>query len=213
VADVVSFHNYEGLDSTFSGEPRTIAQVFDDVRAVFETWEQRNSVFTYARKQDYWHTEGNFDFLGILSTERRAAWRFQFFTRAFAAGIRKVCVMDASPAEQAAVHAYVTTLPNPFPMLSASNEVVVVEGKVNAFRHPDGPEPDAGQVWVIWALADTGPAIVQVPAQRERVEVVSVDGKSNTFTVVAGRVRIELAGDSKMAAPLLVVDRPVKPGN
>jgi hypothetical protein len=213
VADVVSFHNYEGLDSAFSGAPRTIVQVFDDVRAVFETWEQRAPGFTYVRKQDYWHTEGNFDFLGILSTERRAAWRFQFFTRAFAAGIRKVCVMDASPAEQTAVHAYVNTLPNPFPMLSASNEVVVVEGRVNAFRHPDGPEPDAGQVWVIWALADTGPAIVQVPAQRERVDVVSVDGKSNTFTAVAGRVQIELAGDSKMAAPLLVVDRPVKPGN
>jgi Cellulase (glycosyl hydrolase family 5) len=213
VADVVSFHNYEGLDSAFSGGPRTITQVFDDVRAVFERWEQRPPGFTYARKQDYWHTEGNFDFLGILSSERRAAWRFQFFTRAFAAGIRKVCVMDASPAEQTAVRAYVTTLPKPFPMLAASNEVVVVEGKVSVFRHPDSPEPNAGQVWVIWALADTGPAIVEVPVQREHVEVVSVDGQSSTVAAAAGRVRIELAGDSKMAAALLVVDRPGKPGD
>ena len=38
VVDVVSLHNYEGLDSAFSGEPRTIGQVLEDVRAVFETW-------------------------------------------------------------------------------------------------------------------------------------------------------------------------------
>ena len=116
--------------------------------------------------------------------------------------------------KKTAVRAYVTTLPNPFPMLAASNEVkVVVEGRVAVFRHPDGPEPNAGQVWVICARPETGPATVQVPAQRERVEVVSVDGQSNTITAAAGRVRIELKGDSKMAAPLLVVDRPGKTGD
>lgn len=213
VADVVSFHNYEGMDSAFSGEPRTIGQVFDDVRAVFEKWEQRAPGFTYARKQDYWHTEGNFDFLGILSSERRAAWRFQFFTRAFAAGIRKVVVMDASAAERKAVRAYAAVLPKPFPMLPASNEVVVVNGQVSGFRHPDGVEPGAGQVWVVWALAGTGPATVEVPVQRERVEVISVDGHSSPFTATAGRVRLDLKGDPKMPPPILVVDRPTSTGH
>jgi len=207
VIDVVSLHNYEGLDSAFSSDPRTIGQVLDDVSGVFEKWEQRAPGFTYVRKQEYWHTEGNFDFLGILSAECRAAWRFQFFTRAFAAGIRKVCVMDASPLEQKAVRAYVKALPNPFPMLEVSNEVVVLQGNVSVFRHPDPVEPYAGQVWVVWPLANTGDATVEIPVCRPLVWVVSVDGNSRTVMANAGRVRLDLKGDSKMPAPVLVVDR------
>ncbi len=213
IIDVVSLHNYEGLDSAFSGGSRTIGQVFDDVTGVFEKWEQRAPGFTYARKQEYWHTEGNFDFLGILSAERRAAWRFQFFTRAFAAGIRKVVVMDASPAEQKAVRAYVSALPNPFPMLEASNEATVVQGQVSVFRHPDGAEPNAGQVWVVWVLANTGDATVEIPARRPQVRVVSVDGESRSFTASNGSVRLELKGDAKMSPAVLVIDRPVQSGD
>jgi len=209
-AEVVSFHNYEGLDSAFSDEPRTIAQVLDGVRAVFEKWEQRAPGFTYPRKQEYWHTEGNYDFLGVLSKERRAAWRFQFFTRAFAAGIRKVMVMDASAPEQKAVRAYIEILPKPFPMFAISNEVEVVNGQVAVFRHPDGARPDAGQVWVIWALAGTGPAAVRVPVQRPRAQVVSVTGETNLATAEGGWIRLELKGDAKMPEPLLLVDRPEK---
>lgn len=212
VIDVVSFHNYEGLDSAFSGS-RTIGQVFDDVSGVFEKWEQRVPGFTYARKQEYWHTEGNFDFLGILSAERRAAWRFQFYTRAFAAGIRKVVVMDASEAEQAAVRAYVAALPNPFPMLEASKEVVVVRGQVSVFRHPDAVGPDAGQVWIVWPLAKTGAATVEIPTRRSHVRVVSVGGESRTVTANTGRVRLALKGDAKMAPGVLVIDRPDPLGN
>ncbi len=207
VTDVVSFHNYEGLDSAFSGKPRTVAQVFEDVRAVFEKWEHQSPGFNYARKQEYWHTEGNFDFLGILSRPRRAAWRFQFFTRAFAAGIRKVVVMDASAPEQTAVQAYVKTLPDPFPMLEASNTITVVHGQVAVFRHPDAPAPAGGQVWVIWALAGSGDATVEIPVRRERIGVVTVDGKFRTLSATAGRVRLDLSGDEKMAPPVLLVDR------
>jgi DNA-nicking Smr family endonuclease len=206
-ADVVSFHNYEGLDSAFSGEPRTIAQVFEDVRDMFEKWEQRAPGFAYERKQDYWHTEGNFDFLGILSSERRAAWRFQFFTRAFAAGIRKVAVMDASAAEQKAVRAYVAALPDPFPMLPASNEVVVVQGKIAAFHHADGAEPGAGRVWVVWALAGSGGARVEVPVRKQRVQVISVDGQTVFLAAEAGRVHLDLKADEKMPPPVIIVDR------
>ncbi len=213
VIDVVSLHNYEGLDSAFSNEPRTIGQVLDDVGGVFEKWEQRVPGFTYARKQEYWHTEGNFDFLGILSAERRAAWRFQFFTRAFAAGIRKVCVMDASPPEQKAVRAYVDALPNPFPMLAATNEIKLIRGQVSVFRHLDGAESGAGQVWIVWPLANTGDATVEIPAQRPQVQVVFVDGSSRSLTASRDRVRLDLKGDPKLAPAALVIDRPVRPGN
>jgi hypothetical protein len=208
VIDVVSFHNYEGLDSALSGGPRTIGQVFDDVSGIFEREEQRSPAFTYARKQEYWHTEGNFDFLGILSAERRAAWRFQFFTRAFAAGIRKVTVMDASPPEQKAVRAYISALPNPFPMLETAGEVVVIHGKIAAFRHPDATVSDAGQVWVVWPLAGTGAATIEIPMVNCEPRLVSVTGESRTLVARHGRVRLDLHGDAKMAPAVLIIDRP-----
>ncbi len=206
--DVVSFHIYEGLNTFLAGKDATVGRAFQRIRGVFEEWETHSLGFEYARKKDYWHTEGNFDFLGLLSEQRRAAWRFQFFTRAFAAGVRKVVVMDASPPERVAVRTYVDALPNPFPMMPAETELDVVEGKATAFRHPDGADSDAGQVWVVWALADTGGAVVTLPVRRETVEVLAVDGSRETIEVVDGRVRLELKGDSKMPPPVLVVDRP-----
>lgn len=207
VADAVSFHNYEGLDSAFGGGSRTIVTVFEGVRDVLEQGERRVPGQTYARKDEYWHTEGNFDFLGVLSAERRAAWRFQFFTRAFAAGIRKICVMDASPAEQAAVRAYVQTLPRPWPMKLAVKEVQVLQGTALAFQHRDGTDPRDGQVWIIWPAADTGDATVCVPVRQAEVEVISVTGRSSRVRASDGWVRIELPGDAKMAPGVLVVDR------
>jgi hypothetical protein len=208
VASAISFHNYEGADSAFAGVPRTVERVFSDTRAVFEEAE------TVVEKQDdilvrdYWHTEGNFDFIGALSAERRAAWRLQFFTRAFAAGIRKVCVMDASKRDHAAVRAYVEALPWPFPMNPDDAETKVIQGQVTAFRHPDGPGPDAGVVWVVWAVAGTGDSRVTLRAVRDRVTIVHVDGSKDAMPATGGRVTLDLKGDKKMAPPVLVLDRP-----
>lgn len=207
VVDVISIHNYEGLDSAFGDGSRTIGRIFDEVRAVVERWEQSQPDASRARKEEYWHTEGSYDFIGVLSSSRRAAWRFQFFTRAFACGIRKVCVMDASALEQTAVKAYVSTLPNPFPMIAADREVTGVRGQPVVFRHSDGPKPNDGRVWVIWAAANTGDAQVEVPVVRPRVTVISVDGTKQTLEASEGRVRLTLKGDSKMAPGILVVDR------
>ncbi len=207
-ADGVSFHNYEGMDSAFAGVPRTVERVCDEIRDAFETMESSIAGFRYPRKREYWHTEGNYDFLGALSADRRAAWRIQFFTRAFAAGIRKVCVMDASPSDHAAVKAYVAALPHPFPMRPAEADVRVVRGQARAFRHPDGAGPGAGCVWVFWAVADTGDARVDVPAAGERVTLVHVDGSKTASQASDHRVIVELKGDKKMAPPVLVIDRP-----
>lgn len=208
IIDGVSFHNYEGLDSAFAGQPRTIAQVFDDVRSVVEAAEQSAPEFTYHRHQEYWHTEGNYDFIGALSAKRRAAWRFQFFTRAFACGIRKVCVMDASPPERTAVKTYVATLPHPFPMLPALDQIVILQGQAHVFRHPDGPEPQAGQVWIAWAEPGGAPAQIDLPVQRTRIALRTPDGATTPAMPTAGRLRLTLPGDAKMPAPVLVVDRP-----
>jgi len=206
--DVVTFHLYEGLDSAFTGKDRTIEVVFGEIRRVFEQWEDRAAGFAYRRKQEYWHTEGNFDFFGILSQERRAAWRVQFCTRAFAAGIRKVVVMDASKPEQAAVRAYVHALPDPFPMQRADQQVQVSSGNPVVFRHLDHTNAQAGRVWVLWAAADTGEAEVEVPSVGQQVARVSLDGAKTLLTSTNGRVRIHLRGDTKMAPPVLLIDRP-----
>lgn len=215
--DAVSFHIYEGLDTAFSGRDRTLERVFSEVREVYERYEMQPGGFGYPRKMEYWHTEGNFDFIGAMSAERRAAWRFQFLTRAFAAGIRKVVVMDASIPEQVAIRSYVRTLPNPFPMARAAERIQVLNGKAVAFCHGDPPEkqPESagreGQVWVVWAEANTGDATVEVPMVQSTVEAVSVDGSRQTLTASNGRVRIYLQGDAKMPPPLLLIDRtPVK---
>jgi hypothetical protein len=205
--DVVSFHIYEGLDTGFSGRDRTIERAFGEVRAVFERHEKQPSGLGYPPKQEYWHTEGNYDFLGVLSEERRAAWRFQFFTRAFAAGIRKVVVMDASRKEQIAVRTYVQSLPDPFPMLRASDKIKVLRGRAEAFRHPDRTGKPGGQVWVIWAPAGTGTADVEIPVAHDHVETLSVDGQKEIVPASGHRVRVHLSGDDKMPRPVLIIDR------
>jgi hypothetical protein len=206
--DVISFHSYEGLDTALAGTDRTIEHIFKDLRRVVERWERRSPGFEYARKQDYWHTEGSFDFLGIMSRPRRAAWRWQFFTRAFAAGIRKVAVMDASPEEQIAVRAYVAALPQPFPMRRVTNEVETLQGQSLVFFHPDGDPAQAGGVWVAWAAPGAGNAVVNVPVRHPPVKVVRVGATEQILDPAGGRLRLELPGDRDMAPPALVIDRP-----
>jgi hypothetical protein len=208
LVDVVSFHLYEGLDSVFTGTDRTVEVVFGEIRDVFERWENRAAGFTYPRKEEYWHTEGNFDFLGVLSQQRRAAWRIQFLTRAFAAGIRKVMVMDASAPEQAPVRAYVHALPNPFPMERAHDRITTLSGTAVVFCHRDNAEGDTGCVWVLWAAAGTGDAEVELPTIHQQVKVVQIDGTADAISGSNGRIRIKLRGDSKMAPPVLLIDRP-----
>ena len=207
--DVVCFHVYEGLDSAFTGKDRTIEVAFSEIRDVFERWQNRTPGFTYPAKQEYWQTEGNFDFLGILSRKRRAAWRIQFFTRAFAAGIRKVVVMDASSPEQLAVRAYIRALPNPFPMQRADDRVTALSGAAVSFCHLDNTNADAGRVWILWAAADTGDAEVVVPCVREQVRRVLVDGSETLLSRTNASVRIHLSGDKKMAPAVLLIDRPM----
>jgi hypothetical protein len=207
VADVINFHVYEGLDSAFSKSPRTIEVVFDEIQQIFQEWETRSDGFHYVRKSEYWHTEGNFDFIGALAEKRRAAWRMQFFTRAFAAGVRKVCVMDASNLERIAVKSYVEALPWPFPMEWAARSVKVLSGQAAAFLHKDGVKSEDGQVWVLWAVAGTGDALVEIPFVRSTGVIVSLDGTKQSRQCTNGFISLRLLGDKKMAPPVLIVDR------
>jgi hypothetical protein len=211
--DIISFHIYEGLDTALSGQDHDIEMALDELQGVFEQAESSPGGFGFARKREYWHTEGNFDFLGILSAPRRAAWRVQFMTRAFAAGVAKVCVMDASVPEQTAVKTYIETLPNPFPMQRMSNKVDIVSGHATIFWHPDRAafEAQLGGVWVLWADAGTGDATVSIPVTRPEVIVRQIDGASQTNRVESGRITVHLRGDAKMAPPAIVIDRSQTP--
>ena len=206
VVDGVSFHLYEGLDSAFSGKNRTVGPVFMEVREIFEQWEKQAPGFDYSKKQQYWHTEGDFNFFGVLSKKRLASWRLQFFTRAFAAGVSKVAVMDASKPEQIAVRAYVDALPNPFPMRCAEDDVKVLSGRSVVFRHMDGPAESAGRVWVLWA-ANADPAVVEVPVRAKEITLISIDGRATRIKSAADHVTVRLEGDAKIAPPLLLIDR------
>lgn len=208
VSDVISLHNYEGLDSAFSGGSRTIGTVLGNVRDVMNAAEQSFPGFTYERKAHYWHTEGNFDFLPLVASQRKASWRFQFFTRAFASGLRKVCVMDPSEEEQAAIKDYVDVLPHPFPMLPAAGEVKTTLGAACVFRHPDGTDPAAGQVWVAWAEPRKGAATIVMPAQRPQVTLIWGNGSRADHAAVDGRVTIDLPGHDHITESVLVIDRP-----
>ena len=210
VFDAISFHVYEGLDSAFAGHPRTIEVALGEVQEKVYQWETRSKGFEYRHHEEFWHTEGNYDFLGVLSAKRRAAWRWQFYTRAFAAGVRKVAVMDPSKPEQVAIRAYVKALPDPFPMMEAGGEATVASGRAVVYRHRRGDALGAkmggGTVWVLWAEAGGQGAEVEIPTEGGECSVVGLDGAEVSRSAVSGRLKVVLAGDAKMAPPILVVD-------
>jgi hypothetical protein len=119
-------------------------------------------------------------------------------------------VMDPSPPEQAAVRTFVAVLPDPFPMLSATDQIEATNGRAMAFRHADRGGNANGQVWIVWALAGSGGAVVRLPVVQDRVDVVTVAGHWETVRAKDGHVQIELLGDAKMPPPVLVVDRPAE---
>jgi hypothetical protein len=81
-----------------------------------------------------------------------------------------------------------------------------------AFRHVDGVGSEAGQVWVLWAVADQGDAQVEVPVALDRVTLVQVDGSKTEHHASARGLTVNLKGDRKMAPPMLVVDRQTDEG-
>ena len=95
-------------------------------------------------------------------------------------------------------------------MEPADNRVKGLAGHVTAFHHLDSVAAESGQVWIVWALAGTGNARVQIPVTHDRVKVMNVDG-TDSFQNAATtdhQVTIDLQGDSKMAPAVIVIDRP-----
>ena len=196
----------------FSGSEDTIEQFMDNLRAIFNEGET-TAGFPYAATRVLAYRR-QLRFHRLALRQRRAAWRIQFMTRAFAAGVRKVCVMDASDREQAAVRGYVATLPRPFPIRPADTEVKILRGRATTFRHSDGAEAEAeaGQVWVLWAVAGQGDAQVDLPVVHDTVTLVHTDGSKSKVESAGHRLTVNLKGDRKMAPPVLVIDRPVDKG-
>ena len=205
--DVVGFHIYEGLNSFLAGEDATIDRAKRDALAPFLEWHRREGSGS-AANLPCWHTEGNFDFLKVSPEERRVAWRFQAFARAFAAGVSKINVMDASPLERVAVRQFIDVLPDPFPMLPASKDVEMFGGAVTAFRHTDGEAPADGQVWVMWADNGSEGADVGVDVFHDVVRIHHVDGTDETMRPADGKLRLTLPGDPDISTPIMIEDRP-----
>jgi len=204
--DVASFHLYEGMDSYLAGRDETVECHFLEIRDTFQAWETVPG-FEYDRKQEYWHTEGNFDFgLGNLSNDQKASWYLQFLTRAFAAGVRKACIMDATPEERTAVGIYTALLPRPHPMEYVPQDVDVLAGKALVFRHPRSPDPRDGFVWVLWAADGTPGARVRIPVLHPLIRVFRHDGATRTLQPAGHRLVLDLEGGRDASATYLVVD-------
>lgn len=91
---------------------------------------------------------------------------------------------QGKPLEQTTVKSYIQELPDPFPMLPAPDRLTILDGQVRAFRHPKGPAPEEGQVWVIWAIVDTGDVSVTVPVFHSEVEIINPTGELRSTSAV-----------------------------
>ena len=204
--DVVTFHNYEQLDQVFAGEPHRIQQVFADVRAVFERFEEQEG-FEYAPKLHYWHTEGGYDYLSFASDTKRANWMLQFFARSFHAGMRKVTIQDAHGfvLQQAAVRTMVELLPDPFPMERVNAELGIDRDDAEVFRVI---RDDGATVYLLWAANGVWRRRVSLPVSSKRVVRVSRDGEREPLEASGGEVELVLRGSSPFSEPLFVVDGP-----
>jgi hypothetical protein len=94
---------------------------------------------------------------------------------------------------------------------AADTAVNVRQGLAAVFRHRDGDELAAGQVWILWAVAGSGNARVQVPVERAEVTLLHPDGSENQETATDHQLTVDLPGDQKMAPPVIVLDRPPAP--
>lgn len=198
--DVVGFIMYEWLAA------QSVDCQCADFRRLFEAHEQ-DAPDPYAPKDRYWHVGGGYDLVGLAASIRLANWRWQWFARAFAAGLHKVTLEEWTAREEDGIATWMATLPDPFPMVRASDAVEVVDGAVTAFRHDDRGAGSSGAVWVVWADNGTRRATVRVPVTHDAVIVHSVDGEREAVTAVDGMVELTLIGDEKWSPPVLVEDR------
>lgn len=199
--DVVSFHIYEG--NNFD----CIECRFSELREVVERFEGQPG-FEYERKLEYWHTEGNYQFLKMIREELRANWRWQFFTRAFAAGVRKVNVMDpGNEQELTSIQRYVQLFPDPFPMFDETDNLGLSREEAFAFRHPGRVFGVEGNFWIIWAANGAKDTSLSLPAEGDEVLVLDVDGTETRLPVVGGLVSVPVEA-KKISPPRVVIDAP-----
>jgi hypothetical protein len=92
-------------------------------------------------------------------------------------------------------------------MRRADINVKVLSGSPVVYRRLDHPSTNSGCVWILWATSDTGDAKVEVPVIRERIKIVTIDGTKMDVTSNDRTVQIFLKGDTKMAPPVLLIDR------
>jgi hypothetical protein len=88
-------------------------------------------------------------------------------------------------------------------MKAADSEVKILRGRAAVFRHLDGEQPEAGQVWILWAIAGTGEAQLEVPVRRKQVRLVQVDGSESISSApgALGQEAIDQAANGRFFPP------------
>lgn len=198
-ADVISFHNYEGMDSI--GRDRRSKCVLSDI---YSRYNERMVSTGEAPTDAVWHTEGSVDFLHRLPGPERANWRMQWSVRLFAMGAHKLTFKDPDP-EEIVVQALLSEhLPLPWPMLDRSSELGL-PAQGGAFQHPT----ESGAVWVVWPENDQrGETEVVLDVANPAVRVFDADGSAHSLQAEDGRVRLSLKGSGRYSQTVLVSDQP-----
>lgn len=143
--------------------------------------------------------------MDFSSETKRENWVIQWFCRAFAAGVRKVMVKDASPGMARSVKTMVELLPDPFPMEQVNKRIGVSLESASVYRVER--RSDGGWTYVAWA--ENGSWLdrsIELPIRSERAFKVSRDGKRKELTVSNGHVHVTLSSGTPFAEPVFVVE-------
>ena len=220
--DVPSFHSYEILGGIFGnafldGDDISAQQLLKGARRTKAKWQEFENQpgHEYAPKTELWHTEGGFGFIAD-DPEGKKHWIIQWLTQAFAAGVTKATIMDASPEQARAVRTMTCLLPDPFPMVDVTAAVGANPAATFVFRATRNT--DGGATYVAWARTGEGnifPPQVSLPVNSDDVKIVTWDGAVTSATVAtdpsSGAKSVTLSlpgGGAPFNAPLFIVDQP-----
>jgi hypothetical protein len=219
--DVASFHSYELLGGIFGnafldGDDLSAQQLLKQARKTKAKWQQfeTQAGYTYAPKTELWHTEGGFGFVAD-DPQGKQNWVVQWLTQAFAFGVTKATIMDATPEEARAVRTMTCLLPNPFPVVNVTTAVGANPSDAFVFRSTRNT--DGGSTFVAWARSGGGNVIsghVTVPVTGSNVKIVSRDGVVSAASVTTNPVTgaktatVDLpTGGGPFNPPVFVVDQ------
>ena len=221
--DGVSFHVYEGEpDKVFNLEV-SVENAYTQVRDVFTAHEKTRG-FSYRPKTSYWCTECTLDYFTSQQVPAQspvnpyAAWRVQWFSRAFALGVDKLTVMDPSPQEVQAVATYLRIMPNPHGITEVTTALGYDPKQVRIFRlvapgdrhwiyqafvQPPCEDPFACDASTTNAL----PTTLQLPVRGAAPTLETMSGSTSPLQPSGGMVSVTVSPGEPYGASVYVIDQ------